>query len=76
LDVRGELQAAGKGVRLELKGAIRADEDEPDVDVTTLADHRELGITWNRLGMMRAPSKLIVRGRLIRDDQKDWRPEQ
>ena len=69
LRVRGELRAAGKTTRLDLEGLIRPDGDELDIDVTTFADHRELGITWNRLGMMRTPSKLIVRGRLVRDDE-------
>jgi polyisoprenoid-binding protein YceI len=69
LDVRGELQAAGKSIPLELEGSIRRDGDELAVDVTTFADHRALGITWNRLGMMRTPSKLIVRGRLVRDEK-------
>ena len=68
LDVRGELHAAGKSVPMELEGVIRPDGDEFEVDVTTLVDHRELGLTWNRLGMMRAPSKLIVRARLVRSD--------
>ena len=67
--VRGELHAAGKSTPLELEGVIRADGDQLDVDVTTFADHRELGMAWNRLGMLRGPSKLIVRGRLVRDDQ-------
>jgi hypothetical protein len=48
---------------------IRPDGGELEVDVTTFADHREFGMMWNRLGMMCAPSKLIVRGRLVRDDQ-------
>jgi len=69
LDVRGELHAAGKTIPLELEGAIRRDGDELEVDVTTFADHRRLGMTWNRLGLVRTPSKLIVRGRLVRDDQ-------
>ena len=68
LDVRGELHAAGKNIPLELEGAIRPDGGELQVDVTTLADHRRLGMTWNRLGMLRTPSKLIVRGRLVRDE--------
>jgi hypothetical protein len=46
---------------------IRPDEDELDVDGTTFADHRRLGMTLNRLGVIRSPSKLIVRGRLVRD---------
>lgn len=69
LRVQGELHAAGKSVPLELEGVIRPDGDELDIDVTTFVDHRGLGIVWNRLGMMRTPSKLIVRGRLARDDQ-------
>jgi len=69
LDVRGELHAAGKSVPMEFEGVIRAAAgDELEVDVTTAVDHRELGLSWNRLGMMRAPSKLIVRGRLVRAD--------
>ena len=68
LDVRGQLHAAGKSVPMEFEGVIRPDEDELEVDVTTFVDHRQLGLTWNRLGMMRAPSKLIVRGRLVRAD--------
>ena len=69
LRVRGELHAAGKSTPLDLEGLIRPDGDELDIDVTTFADHRQLGMTWNRLGMLRGPSKLIVRGRLVRDDQ-------
>lgn len=69
LRVRGELHAAGKSTRLDLEGVIRPVGDELDIDVTTFADHRELGMTWNRLGMLRGPSKLIVRGRLVRDDR-------
>jgi polyisoprenoid-binding protein YceI len=69
LDVRGELHAAGKSIPLELEGVIRPDGDELEVAVTTFADHRRLGMTWNRLGMLRTPSKLTVRGRLVRDDQ-------
>jgi polyisoprenoid-binding protein YceI len=68
LDVRGSLHAAGKSIPLELEGSIRRDGDELEVDATTFADHRALGMTWNRLGMMRTPSKLIVRGRLVRDE--------
>lgn len=68
LRVRGELHAAGKSTSLDLEGVIRPDGDELVIDVTTFADHRQLGMTWNRLGMLRGPSKLIIRGRLVRDD--------
>jgi hypothetical protein len=60
--VRGELHAADKSIALELQGVIRPYEDELDVDMTTFADHRQLGMTLNRLGAIRSPSKPIVRG--------------
>ena len=68
LQVQGTLHAAGESIPLELEGLIRPDGDDLAVDVTTLADHRTLGMTWNGLGMLRGPSKLIVRGRLVRDE--------
>jgi polyisoprenoid-binding protein YceI len=70
LDLQGELHAAGRSVPIELDGVIRPVGDELDVDVETFADHRLLGMTWNRLGMLRAPSKLVVRGRLVRDEKE------
>ena len=70
LDLQGELHAAGRSVPIELDGVIRPVGDELDVDVETFADHRLLGMTWNRLGMLRAPSKLLVRGRLVRDEKE------
>ena len=54
LRVRGELHAADKSIPLELEGVIRPDGDELDVDVTTCADHRQLGMTLNRLGVIRS----------------------
>jgi hypothetical protein len=54
---------------LDLEGLLAPDGDELEIDVTTFADHRELGMTWNRLGILRGPSELIVRGRLVSDDR-------
>ena len=68
VDVRGELHAAGKSIPVELEGVMRPDGDELEFDVSALADHRQLGMTWSPLGMVRTPSKVIVRGRLVRDD--------
>jgi polyisoprenoid-binding protein YceI len=68
LYVFGDLEAAGRSIRLELDGTIRPVGDELELDVTTFADHRELGMTWNRLGTMRTPSNLVVRARLVRDE--------
>lgn len=49
----------------------------PGAVTITHADHRELGMTWSPLGILRAPSRLIVRGHLIRQtDSNHWQPRQ
>ena len=67
LKVRGVLHARGAGIPLELDATLRRVGDELEVEAVTAADHHQLGMTWNRLGMIRTPSKLIVKGRLVRD---------
>ena len=67
LRVHGKLQAAGKEVPLELDASVRAADGGLEIEAVTHADHRLLGMTWSPIGILRAPSKLIVRGRLIRD---------
>ena len=66
LTVVGELHAAGKRIPLELDATLRAVDGELEIEAETHADHRELGMTWSPLGIMRAPSTLVVRGRLTR----------
>lgn len=68
LKVSGQLHAAGKHIPLELDATVRAVDGELEVEALTYADHRELGMTWSPLGILRAPSKLIVRGRLVRQE--------
>jgi polyisoprenoid-binding protein YceI len=68
LKVRGQLDAAGKQIPLELDAALRVVDGELEVEAVTYADQRQLGMTWSPLGMLRAPSKLIVRARLIREE--------
>jgi len=63
------LQAAGRRMPIELEGVIRPVGDELEVDVETFADHRLLGMTWNRMGMMRTPSKLVVQARLVQEEK-------
>lgn len=65
LKVHGQLNAAGHGIPLDVEGTLRFTESAAEVEVTAIADHRQLGMTFNPLGTMRSPSKLIVRGRLI-----------
>jgi D-arabinose 1-dehydrogenase-like Zn-dependent alcohol dehydrogenase len=45
--------------------------DELEVEAVTDADHRALGMTWSPLGILRAPSKLLVHGRLVRQSDGD-----
>jgi polyisoprenoid-binding protein YceI len=68
LKVRGELYAAGKHIDVEVDAGVRRVDGELEVEATTRCDHRALGMTWSPLGIMRAPSKLIVRGRLVREE--------
>jgi len=66
LRVPGQLHAAGRQIPLELDATVRELDGELEIEAVTEADHRELGMTWSPLGILRAPSKLIVRGRLVR----------
>ena len=68
LQVHGRLHTAGKSMPLDVDATLRRVGDELEVEATTLADHRRLGMTWSPLGILRAPSRLIVRGRLIREE--------
>jgi polyisoprenoid-binding protein YceI len=65
LKVRGQLHAAGHSIPLDIDAAVRDVDGELEVEAGALADHRKLGMTWSPLGIMRAPSRLIVRGRLV-----------
>jgi polyisoprenoid-binding protein YceI len=68
LKVRGQLAAAGKEIPLELDATVRVVDGELEVEAVTYADQRRLGMTFSPLGTVRAPSKLIVRARLIREE--------
>jgi polyisoprenoid-binding protein YceI len=71
LIVRGRLHAHGASIPLTLEAALRPIGDELEVEAVTEADHRRLGMTWNKLGVVRTPSKLIVKGRLVCDDETE-----
>ena len=67
LHVRGRLHARGSCIPLELHATLRRIGEDLEIEAATKADHRQLGMTWNRLSMVRTPSKLMVTGRLVRD---------
>jgi polyisoprenoid-binding protein YceI len=66
LALRGRLQAGGGSLPLELDATLRQVGDELKLDATVQADHEQLGLSSGLLGMIRTPSELIVRGRLVR----------
>ena len=66
LKVRGLLHARGASTPLDIDATLRRAGDELEIEAVTVADHQQLGMTWNLLAMLRTPSKLIVRGRLVR----------
>ena len=66
LTVSGRLYAAGKEMPLEVEATLRWVEGELEVNATASADQFELGMSHGILGMIRTPSELIVRGRLVR----------
>ncbi len=65
LKVSGQLYAAGQSIPLTLDAELRRVGDELDIDAKTDADQRKLGMTHGMLGMIRTPSELTVRGRLV-----------
>ena len=64
----GELHAAGHHVRVTAEATLEERDGEVEIAATALVDQRTLGMTWSPLGAVRTPAELIVRGRLVRDD--------
>jgi polyisoprenoid-binding protein YceI len=65
LTVRGRLSARGSAIPLELSAEIHEVDGELEIDATTTAPHRELGMTYSPLRMIASHSELSVRGRLM-----------
>ena len=65
LTVRGSLFARGRSIPLELDAEVRRVGEELGIKAATSAPHRELGMTWNRLGSVGSSSKLLISGYLV-----------
>ena len=65
LTVRGSLFARGRSIPLELDAEVRRVGEELGIKAATSAPHRELGMTWNRLGSVGSSSELLIRGYLV-----------
>jgi polyisoprenoid-binding protein YceI len=66
LMAHGQLSAAGKQIPVEVHATVTPAGDEFVIEATATVDHTQLGMRWSPLGILRTPSKLIVRGRLTR----------
>ena len=65
LRVSGRLYAAGNSIPLEIDARLRRVGEELELEATTTADHRKLGMSHGMLGMIPTPSELTVHGRLV-----------
>jgi polyisoprenoid-binding protein YceI len=69
LTVSGKLYAAGKSIPLDVDATLRPAGGELELDATASGDQFGLAMSHGMLGMIRSPSELIVRGRLVRDGE-------
>jgi polyisoprenoid-binding protein YceI len=65
LKVHGRLTASGRSIPIELDAEVHETGDELEIEATTMAPHRDLGMTYSPLGMISSRSMLIVRAHLI-----------
>lgn len=63
--VRGQLSARGRSIPVQLDARVREVGGELEIEAATTARHRELGMTWSPLRMIRPRSELTVKARLI-----------
>jgi polyisoprenoid-binding protein YceI len=66
LTVHGTLEAAGNATDLDLRATVTVVDGEPVIEAETTVDRGDLGMTWNRIGMIGMPSTLHVKGTLVR----------
>jgi len=70
LRLRGELYAAGKHVPLEVEATVTAVGDGFEIEASAVVDQRELGMRFSPLGMVGDHTRLLVRGRLMRAEDR------
>jgi hypothetical protein len=62
---RGRLTAGGRSIPLDLEAKIRSLDDGLEIEAAATAPHRELGMTYSPLGMIRPRSELLVKAHLV-----------
>jgi polyisoprenoid-binding protein YceI len=68
--LRGELYAAGKHVPLEVEATVSAVGEELEIEASAVVDHRALGMRFSPLGVVGDHTRLLVRGQLMRADDR------
>jgi hypothetical protein len=61
----GRLSARGRSIPLELDAHVRQVDGELEIEATTVAPHRELGMTLSALGTISPRSQLFVKAHLM-----------
>jgi polyisoprenoid-binding protein YceI len=67
LHVEGELEAAGERARLQVEATVKDADGRLELDAAATVDQRQLGMTWNALGIVRTPTAVSVHARLRRE---------
>ena len=65
LKVSGRLSARGRSIPLAVEAQVQRIDGELYIEAATTAPHRQLGMTWNPLGMIRPRTELFVKGHLV-----------
>ena len=67
LKVHGRLTARDRSIPVELYAEVHESGGELEIEATTTAPHRDLGMTYSPLRMIPPRSKLIVKAHLVAD---------
>ena len=67
LKVHGRLTARDRSIPVELDAEVHEAAGELEIEATTTAPHRDLGMTYSPLGMISPRSELIVKAHLVAD---------
>ena len=70
MQVRGVLYAAGKQVPVDVDATVTPAGEEFEIEASAVVDHRELGMRFSPLGMVGDHTRLVVRGRLVRAEDR------
>jgi polyisoprenoid-binding protein YceI len=69
--LRGRLLSRGVSLPLELEPLLLRDGDELALEAAAELDYRDIGLSWgklwNRFGVVSPKSRVVIKGRLVRD---------